>query len=41
MEEDAALVRIVDSLPSLRLGQKAMIWTEKEALRKQVLYAAG
>merc|ERR1719192_1100063 len=25
VEEDAALVRIVDSLPSLRLGQKAMI----------------
>ena len=41
VEEDAALVRIVDSLPSLRLGQKAMIWTEKEALRKQVLHAAG
>jgi len=37
VEEDAALVRIVDSLPSLRLGQKAMIWTEKEALRKQVI----
>ena len=37
VEEDA-LVRIVDSLPSLRLGQKAMIWTEKEALRKQVLH---
>ena len=41
VEEDAALVRIVDSLPSLRLGQKAMIWSEKEALRKQVAYAAG
>jgi len=37
VEEDAAMVRIVDSLPSLRLGQKAMIWTEKEALRKQVI----
>ena len=36
MEEEDALVRIVDSLPSLRIGQKAMIWTEKEALRKQV-----
>ena len=41
VEEDAALVRIVDSLPSLRLGQKAMIWTEKEALRKQVIHTAG
>ena len=41
VEEDAALVRIVDNLPSLRLGQKAMIWTEKEALRKQVLFAEG
>ena len=41
VEEDTALVRIVDSLPSLRLGQKAMIWTEKEALRKQVYLAAA
>ena len=34
--EEEALVRIVDNLPNLRIGQKAMIWTEKEALRKQV-----